>query len=145
MVKLQLLILTSYMSLSRFLSPEKKAGNYMRVNLSHHLGRRRWRGNRRVASACPVPTEDPKMGAKSPTLRISQQKAWLLSLSARRENQQQPLQPVVGDAYSVTHSNGCHGDGRSSLPARNDSQARTGLATSTPFPNQGGSLSPSSL
>lgn len=109
--------------------------------MSHHLGRRSWRGNRRVASACPVPNEDPKMGAKSPTLRISQQKAWLLSISARRENQQQPLQPVVGDAYSVTHSNGCHGDGRSSLPARNDSQARTGLATSTPFPNQGGSLS----
>lgn len=133
------------MSLSRFLSLSEESWKIHVKSICPPLRSQSWRGNRRLASVCPTSTEDPKMGAKNLTFRISQQKDWLLSLSTRRENHQQPLQPVVGDAYSVTNNNGYHGDGRSSLPAWNDSQARTGLAISTPFPNQRGSLSPSSL
>lgn len=35
------------------------------------------------------------MGAKSSAFGISQQTAWLLLLSTRRENHQQPLQPLL--------------------------------------------------
>lgn len=48
-----------------------------------------------MPSPCLISTEDPKMGAKNPALKIIQQQAWLLSLSTRRENQQ--LQQLLSE------------------------------------------------